>query len=79
MPPDPHFCKVLAAVSSKFADWWGRGDSAAIGDVVSAWTTEGHSVAIPGLGYIRFGIRSTSVPTVNEMSTKLISFLFWCK
>ena len=46
---------------------------AAIGDVVSAWTTEGHSVAIPGLGYIRFGIRSTSVPTVNEVSTKLIS------
>ena len=46
---------------------------AAIGDVVSAWTTEGHSVAIPGLGYIRFGIRSTSVPSVNEVSTKLIS------
>ena len=36
---------------------------AAIGDVVSAWTTEGHSVAIPGLGYIRFGIRSTSGTT----------------
>ena len=46
---------------------------AAIGDVVSAWTTEGHSVAIPGLGYIRFGIRSTSVPSVNDVSTKLIS------
>lgn len=45
----------------------------AIGDVVSAWATEGHSVAIPGLGTMRFGVRATSVEDVSKVSTDLIT------
>ena len=32
----------------------------AIGEVIKAWATEGHSVALPGLGTMRFGLRSKS-------------------
>ena len=46
---------------------------AAIGEVIKAWATEGHSVAIPGLGTMRFGVRATSVADVNEVSTGLIT------
>lgn len=45
----------------------------AIGDVVANWATEGHSVAIPGLGHMRFGLRSTSVSDVTKVSTDLIT------
>ena len=45
----------------------------AIGEVIKAWATEGHSVAIPGLGSMRFGVRSTSVTDVNKVSTSLIT------
>jgi predicted histone-like DNA-binding protein len=45
----------------------------AIGDVVANWATEGHSVAIPGLGHMRFGLRSTSVSDVSKVSTDLIT------
>ena len=37
----------------------------AIGAVIKAWTTEGHSVAIPGLGSIRFSMNATAVADVN--------------
>jgi len=30
----------------------------AAGEVIKAWATEGHSVALPGLGSMRFGPRS---------------------
>ncbi|MBE6286625.1 MAG: DNA-binding protein [Mediterranea massiliensis] len=46
---------------------------AAIGEVIKAWATEGHSVAIPGLGTMRFGVRATSVADVNEVDTGLIT------
>lgn len=45
----------------------------AIGEVVKAWATEGHGVAIPGLGSMRFGLRSTSVADVNQVGTSLIT------
>ncbi len=45
----------------------------AIGDVISAWATEGHSVAIPGLGTLRFGLNSSAVDDVNLVSANLIS------
>ena len=45
---------------------------AAIGEVIKAWATEGHSVAIPGLGTMRFGVRASSVADVSEVSTGLI-------
>ena len=45
----------------------------AIGDVIKAWATEGHSVAIPGLGSMRFGLRATSVSDVNLVGANLIT------
>ncbi|WP_033147994.1 DNA-binding protein [Prevotella sp. P6B1] len=45
----------------------------AIGEVVKVWATEGHSIAIPGLGRMRFGVRATSVDDVNKVSTGLIT------
>lgn len=45
----------------------------AIGEVIKAWVTEGHSVAIPGLGSLRFGLKSQSVADVNKVSSDLIS------
>lgn len=45
----------------------------AIGEVIKAWATEGHSVAIPGLGSMRFGLRSKSVKDINDVATKLIT------
>ena len=45
---------------------------AAIGEVIKAWATEGHSVAIPGLGTMRFGVRASSVADVSDVSTGLI-------
>ena len=45
----------------------------AIGEVIKAWATEGHSVAVPGLGSMRFGLRSTSVGDVNKVGAGLIT------
>ena len=45
----------------------------AIGSVIKAWATEGHSVAIPGLGSLRFGLRSSAVANVNKVGTDLIT------
>ena len=45
----------------------------AIGEVIKAWATEGHSVAIPGLGCMRFGLRATSVSDVNLVGSGLIT------
>ena len=45
----------------------------AIGEVIKAWATEGHSVAVPGLGTMRFGVRSTSVADVNKVGAGLIT------
>ena len=45
----------------------------AAGEVIKAWATEGHSVALPGLGSMRFGLRSKAVENVNEVKAGLIS------
>ena len=44
----------------------------AAGQVIKAWATEGHSVALPGLGSMRFGLRAKSVENVNDVKTSLI-------
>ena len=44
----------------------------AAGEVIKAWATEGHSVALPGLGTMRFGLRAKSVEKVEEVKTSLI-------
>ena len=45
----------------------------ALSEVLKAWATEGHSVAIPGLGTMRFGLRADAVKSVDEVSSKLIT------
>ena len=45
----------------------------AAGDVIKAWATEGHSVAIPGLGTMRLGVRAKSVATVNDVASSIIT------
>ena len=45
----------------------------AIGAVITAWATEGHSVAVPGLGSLRFGLNSTAVEDVNKVSSSPIN------
>ena len=45
----------------------------AAGEVIKAWATEGHSVALPGLGTMRFGLRAKSVEKVDEVKTGLIT------
>ena len=45
----------------------------AAGEVIKAWATEGHSVALPGLGTMRFGLRAKTVADVNDVKTSLIS------
>ena len=45
----------------------------AIGEVIKAWATEGHAVAIPGLGSMRFGLRSKSIADVNKVGSDLIT------
>ena len=45
----------------------------AAGEVIKAWATEGHSVALPGLGTMRFGLRAKSVENVNEVKAGLIT------
>lgn len=42
-------------------------------EIIIAWATEGHSIPIPGLGHMRFGIRATSVENEEEVSAKLIT------
>ena len=45
----------------------------AAGEVIKAWATEGHLVALPGLGSMRFGLRAKSVAKVEDVKTSLIS------
>ena len=43
----------------------------AAGEVIKAWATEGHSVALPGLGTMRFGVRSKAVEELDDVKTGL--------
>ena len=45
----------------------------AAGEVIKAWATEGHSVALPGLGTMRFGLRAKSVEKVDDVKAGLIT------
>ena len=44
----------------------------AAGEVIKAWATEGHSVALPGLGTMRFALRSKAVANVDDVKADLI-------
>ena len=41
--------------------------------VIKAWATEGHSIPIPGLGTMRFGVRSKAVEKLEDVKTGLIT------
>ena len=45
----------------------------AAGEVIRTWATEGHSVPLPGLGHMRFGVRSKAVEGLDDVKTSLIS------
>ena len=45
----------------------------AAGEVIRTWATEGHSVPLPGLGTMRFGVRSKAVENLEDVKTNLIS------
>ena len=45
----------------------------AAGEVIRTWATEGHSVPLPGLGTMRFGVRSKAVAELEDVKTNLIS------
>ena len=45
----------------------------AAGAVIRTWATEGHSVPLPGLGTMRFGVRSKAVENLDDVKTGLIS------
>ena len=45
----------------------------AAGEVIKAWATEGHSIPIPGLGTMRFGVRSKAVEKLEDVKTGLIT------
>jgi len=44
----------------------------AAGEVIKAWATEGHAVSLPGLGSMRFGLRSKAVEKVEDVKAGLI-------
>ena len=43
------------------------------GKVIKAWATEGHSVALPGLGTMLFGLSAKSVGKVEDVKAGLIT------
>ena len=45
----------------------------AAGEVIRTWATEGHSIPIPGLGTMRFGVRSKAVEKLEDVKAGLIS------
>ena len=45
----------------------------AAGEVIRTWATEGHSVPLPGLGTMRFGVRSKAVENLEDVKTSLIT------
>ena len=45
----------------------------AAGEVIRTWATEGHSVPLPGLGTMRFGVRSKAVESLEDVKAGLIT------
>ena len=45
----------------------------AAGEVIRTWATEGHSVPLPGLGTMRFGVRSKAVENLEDVKSGLIT------
>ena len=41
--------------------------------MLRTWATEGHSIPLPGLGTMRFGVRSKAVEELEDVRTSLIT------
>ena len=67
--------KVFAEASTHFGISAGVIKAAwdAAGEVLKTWATEGHSIPLPGLGTMRFGVRSKAVEKLEDVKTNLIS------
>ena len=66
--------KVLkeAAVRSGIAEGVLKACWNAAGEVVKAWATDGHTVAVPGLGSVRYSINAKAVDKVEDVSSDLV-------
>ena len=79
MVPDPYSTldqdKVIkeAAIRSGVSEGVMQACWKGAGEVIKAWATEGHSVALPGLGNMRFGLSAKAVEDVNDVKTSLIT------
>jgi nucleoid DNA-binding protein len=47
----------------------------AAGEVIRTWATEGHSIPLPGLGTMRFGVRSKAVEKLKDAGKKLFAYI----
>lgn len=67
--------KVLkeAAIRSGISEGVIKAAWYAAGEVIKAWATEGHSVAVPGLGSMRFSVNAKMVNDVNKVRVELIN------
>ena len=67
--------KVFAEAASHSAISAGVINAAwdAAGAVIRTWATEGHSIPIPGLGTMRFGVRSKAVEKLDDVKSALIT------
>ena len=45
----------------------------AAGEVIRTWATEGHSIPLPGLGTMRFSVRSKAVEKLEDVKANLIT------
>ena len=45
----------------------------AAGDVIRTWATEGHSIPLPGLGTMRFSVRSKAVENLEDVKAGLVT------
>jgi predicted histone-like DNA-binding protein len=61
-----------AAIRSGVSEGVMQGCWKGAGEVIKAWATEGHSVALPGLGNMRFGLSAKAVADVNDVKSSLI-------
>ena len=49
----------------------------AAGEVIRTWATEGHSVPLPGLGTMRFSVRSKAVAELEDVKTSGLRKSIW--
>ena len=66
-------CEVEDYLWINYKDGIYRIKESAMEVVVKAWATEGHSVAVPGLGTMRFGLQAGAVTKVEDVSAGLIT------